>query len=298
MTLKQSAPININVAAQLTNVKNKIPLVHCITNRVTITECANGLLAAGAAPIMSEDAREVEEIVSISNALVLNIGTLMPLQIESMLIAGVKAKRIGIPVIFDPVGAGATRLRDDVSKQIIETVRPDVIRGNISEIRALYGFAGNTKGVDAAATDNVTLENAEETAFIVSELAKKYECIVGATGEIDIISDGKNTCYVGNGHPALCKITGSGCVLSSLAGAYVGAAKKTSEERMNAVIGAFVLSGLAGEYAEAETKKEGGGMGTFHTKYMDALSLIDADDFIQKAKIYVSETSSDKHTDL
>lgn len=290
MTLKLSEDAKLAAIDSLTAVQQKIPLVHCITNRVTITDCANGVLACGAAPIMAEDTREVEDITSISQALVLNIGTLMPLQIEAMLKAGKKAKQIGIPVILDPVGAGATKLRDEVSKQIIDDVKPDIIRGNMSEIRALYGFAGNTKGVEAAASDAVTMDNAEEAAAVVKELAEKFDCVVGATGEVDIISDGKTTYFVANGHPMLCKITGSGCVLSALTGAYAGAAdEKTKENLLNAVLGAFVLSGLTGEYAYAEVDKVGAGTGTFHTKYMDALNLIDADDFKKNARVYVSE---------
>lgn len=290
MTLKLSENAKTIAAESLTNTKQKIPLVHCITNRVTITDCANGVLACGAAPIMAEDLREVEDITSISQALVLNIGTLMPLQIEAMLKAGKKAKQLGIPVILDPVGAGATKLRDEVSKQIIDEVKPDIIRGNMSEIRALYGFAGHTKGVEAAASDAVTLENAAEAAVIVKEMADKFNCVVGATGEVDIISDGKTTYFVANGHPMLCKITGSGCVLSALTGAYAGAApEKTKEKLLEAVVGAFTLSGLAGESAYAEVEKVKAGTGTFHTKYMDALNLIDTDDFRKNAKIYVEE---------
>lgn len=290
MTLKISENANEKAAESLTNVKQKIPLVHCITNRVTITDCANGVLACGAAPIMAEDLREVEDITSISQALVLNIGTLMPLQIEAMLKAGKKAKALGIPVILDPVGAGATKLRDEVSKQIIDEVKPDIIRGNMSEIRALYGFAGHTKGVEAAASDAVTLDNAAEAAVIVKEIADKFGCVVGATGEVDIISDGKTTYFIANGHPMLCKITGSGCVLSALTGAYAGAVpEKTKENLLEAVVGAFVLSGLAGESAYAEAEKAKAGTGTFHTKYMDALNLISAEDFRKNAKIYVEE---------
>jgi len=293
VTLILSKDTPEKVAKLLANVKQKIPLVHCITNRVTMTDCANGLLAAGAAPIMSEDLREVEDIVSISSALVLNIGTLMPLQVESMLAAGKKAKKIGVPIIFDPVGAGATKLRDTVSKQIIEEVQPDIIRGNMSEIRALYGFSGQTKGVEAAATDAVTFENAYEASQLVKEAALKFNCIVGATGEVDIISDGKKTYYVANGHPMLCKITGSGCVLSSLVGGYAGAVGLAEKEKLlDAVVAAFVLSGLAGEMAHdfvENNKVNQVGLGSFHTKYMNALSSIDENDFRTKSKIYVYE---------
>ncbi|WNY26999.1 hydroxyethylthiazole kinase [Methanolapillus ohkumae] len=269
----------------LETLRMKKPLVHCITNRVTITECANGLLASGAAPIMAEDLREVEDIVSISQALVLNIGTLMPLQIEAMLKAGKKAKAIGIPVIFDPVGAGATPLRDSVSKQIIDEIEPDIIRGNMSEIRALYGFLGQTKGVDAAASDFITFENAKEAAGIVKELAVRYGCVVGATGKIDIISDGMNTFFVENGHEMLCKITGSGCVLSCLAGGFAGAVEK--EDYLMATVAAFVLNGMAGEMAYEYVNKTGQGLGTFREKVMDYLYLAGRKEMESGAKIYV-----------
>ncbi|WNY24704.1 hydroxyethylthiazole kinase [Methanolapillus millepedarum] len=271
----------------LETLRLKKPLVHCITNRVTMTECANGLLASGAAPIMAEDVREVENIVSISQALVINIGTLMPLQVEAMIKAGKKAKAIGVPVIFDPVGAGATPLRDSVSKQILEEVKPDIIRGNMSEIRALYGFDGQTKGVEAAASDYVTFENAETAAKTVEELAKRYGCIVGATGKIDIVSDGENTYFIENGHEMLCKITGSGCVLSSLVGGFAGAAKRN--DYLMSTVSAFVLNGLSGEMAFEFVEKTGQGLGTFREKVMDYLYLIGRTEMDAGAKIYVLE---------
>ncbi|MCL2550392.1 MAG: hydroxyethylthiazole kinase [Methanimicrococcus sp.] len=290
MTFHESKYAKNKAMESLIAVKKTVPLVHCITNRVTITDCANGALACGAAPIMSEDLREVEDITAISQALVINIGTLMPLQIEAMLKAGKKAKKLSVPVVFDPVGAGATKLRDEVSKQMIEEVKPDIIRGNMSEIRALYGFAGHTKGVEAAASDAVTMDNAEELSVIVKEMAEKFDCVVAATGEIDILSDGKTVYFVGNGHPMLCKITGSGCVLSVLTGAYAGAAaSKSKDGLLESAVGAFVLSGLAGEYAYAGVEKVKGGTGTFHTEYMNALNMIGTDDFKRNAKIYVFE---------
>ncbi|MDV0447230.1 Hydroxyethylthiazole kinase [Methanosarcinaceae archaeon Ag5] len=271
----------------LETLRLKKPLVHCITNRVTITECANGLLASGAAPIMAEDLREVEDIVSISQALVINIGTLMPLQIEAMLKAGQKAKSLKIPVIFDPVGAGATPLRDAVSKQILDDVKPDIIRGNMSEIRALYGLEGKTKGVEADASDFVTFDNAESAAKIVAGLAERYNCVVGATGKIDIVSDGKNTYFIENGHEMLCKITGSGCVLSSLVGGFAGAADRT--DYLTAVAAAFVLNGMAGEAAYAYVEKTNQGLGTFREKVMDYLYLTGRQEMEAGAKIYVLE---------
>jgi hydroxyethylthiazole kinase len=250
MTFILSKNAQEKTAKLLTKTKQKTPRVHCITNRVTLTDCANGLLAAGAAPIMSEDIHEVEDIVSISNALVLNIGTPLSFQIESMIAAGKKAKTVGVPIIFDPVGAGTTKLRDTISKRIIEEVRPDIIRGNMSEIRALHVFSGSINGVDAFVSDFVTFDNAFEASLLVKETAQKFGCIVGATGEVDIISDGKKTFFVANGHPALCKITGTGCVLSSLVGGYAGAVGMTDKEKLlDATVAAFVLNGLAGEIA-------------------------------------------------
>ena len=273
-------------AAELrSEIIRKHPLVHCITNRVTITDCANALLAVGASPVMSEDLREVEEMASLGQALVLNIGTLFPDQVEAMILAGKQAKKKGIQVIFDPVGAGATKLRNDVSDRILREVSPDIIRGNMSEIRALYGFEGSTKGVDADVADLITMENAEKAAVIVRELAERTHAVVAATGAVDIISDGRKTVFVANGHEMLCMITGSGCMLTVLTAGFAGAAP---DDLLSAVTAAFVLMGISGETAYAETKKEGKGVGTFHTFLIDRLMLTDSAEIAEKAKIYTA----------
>lgn len=272
-----------HLAALRNDVKKKKPLVHCITNRVTMTDCANALLAIGAAPIMSEDRREVEEMVSIVQALVLNIGTLFPEQVESMILAGKKAKSLGIPVVFDPVGAGATALRNEVSARILEEVKPDIIRGNMSEIRALYGFAGATKGVEADISDAVTMDNAEKVSVIVKELARRHRCTVAATGAVDIISDGEEIIYTANGHEMLCRITGSGCMLSALT---AGFAAVSNGDFLNATAAAFALMGVAGEEAQRLCAETETGTGTFHTALMDRLDLTDGNRLKANCRIF------------
>ena len=272
------------IVKTLQKLREEKPLVDCITNRVTINDCANILLAAGGSPIMAEDEREIEEIVAISQGVVMNLGILDQKIISTMLKAGKVAKQRGIPVIFDPVGAGASRLRDALAQMILNEVRPDVIRGNFSEIRSLSGAVIQSRGVDAAAEDAVNEENMQICGKMVQELAKKYRCTVCATGAIDLVSDGEQICYIKNGDPMLCDVTGTGCMCSALTGATCAAG--------GAFIGAMaavVLLGLAGEYAAESCKKNGEGIGTFRIKMMDAIYLIRGKDIMERGAVYGGE---------
>ena len=207
----------------LQNVRDKVPLVHNITNYVTVNDVANILLACGGSPIMSDEPQDVEDITGICGGLNINIGTLNVRSIEGMLGAGRKANELGHPILLDPVGAGASALRTNTAVMLMETLRFDVIRGNISEIKTLAQGSGTTKGVDADVADAVTEENLDEAVTFAKDFAKKAGTIATITGAIDLVSDGE-TCYViRNGRPEMGKITGTGCQLSGMMTAYITA---------------------------------------------------------------------------
>ena len=268
-------------AETLRRLRAEKPLVDCITNRVTINDCANILLAAGGSPIMAEDEREIEDIVRISQGLVLNLGILSQKAVSSMITAGKAAKALGIPVVFDPVGAGASGLRDRLARSILREVQPDVIRGNFSEIKSLSGAAVQSRGVDASAADAVTEENLDACGELVRRLAQQCGCVVCATGAIDVVSDGAQVFYVKNGDPMLCDVTGTGCMCSALTGAACAAGGALA-----GALAAVVLLGLAGEYAAEECRRAGAGIGTFRVKFMDAVYAIRERDVLQRGAVY------------
>ena len=194
----------------LENVRNTVPLVHNITNYVTVNDVANVLLACGGSPIMSDEAEDVEDITSVCGGLNINIGTLHKTSIEGMFRAGRKANELGHPVLLDPVGAGASALRTNTALGLMKELNLSVIRGNISEIKTLALGSGTTKGVDADVADAVTEGNLDEAVAFVKKFAEETGTIIAVTGAIDLVSDGK-TCYViRNGRPEMGKITGTG----------------------------------------------------------------------------------------
>ncbi len=263
------------------NMKQKKPIVECLTNRVTINDCANMLLAMGASPIMAEIECEMTEIVSVSGALVLNLGLLDEPYLAAMRAAAKAAKEQGKPIILDPVGAGASKLRDRVCAEMIELAEPDIIRGNMSEIRALCGGSIESRGVDASSDDEVTDENRDEFGELVKSLAEKTGSVVCATGAIDVIAapDGK-VCYVKNGHEMLCGVTGTGCMCSAMTGAMAAAG-----DPFTAAAAAVVMLGIAGEQAHEYTAENESGIGTFKVKLFDCIYLMSDEDFIKRAKI-------------
>lgn len=192
------------IAEILLELRKKQPLVHHITNYVTVNDCANMTLAIGASPVMADDIGEVEEMVSFASSLVINMGTLNGRTIESMLVAGKKARERGIPIIFDPVGVGATTLRTATAKRIIEEVGPTVIRGNMSEIKILAGLGGEIKGVDSVAGE-------EDRVEVARELSQRLSCVVAITGKQDVVVQGNRICRIDNGRPVLSRVTGTGC---------------------------------------------------------------------------------------
>ena len=228
------------------NVRNTCQLIHNITNYVTVNDCANIVLACGASPIMADDKEEVAEITTICAGLNINIGTLNSRTIDSMLIAGKKANELGHPVVLDPVGAGASKLRTGTAMQILDEVQLTVIRGNISEIKTLASGVGTTKGVDADMTDKVTEENLDEVVAFTKAFAKKTGAVIAITGAIDIVADGEKAYCIYNGHPMMSSITGTGCQLSAMTAAFVTA---NPEYPLEATAAAVSTMGLAGEIA-------------------------------------------------
>lgn len=257
----------------LKNVEKKTPLVHCITNYVTVNDVANMILACKGSPIMADDAAEVEDITSICNALVINIGTLNERTIESMILAGKKANELGHPVILDPVGAGASKLRTETTFRLLKEVKFTVIRGNISEIKTVYAGSGTTKGVDADVADAVTKENLLSTIAFAKELSKRTGAVIAITGAIDIVTDGTMAYSIYNGDKAMAQITGTGCMISGVIGAYVGA---NSNEALQATAAAIAAEGLCGEIGAEKVQKEQSGSSSLRMHIIDAMSRMDA----------------------
>lgn len=230
----------------LENVKSQCPLIHNITNYVTVNDCANIVLACGASPIMADDKEEAAEITTICNGLNINIGTLNSRTIASMVIAGRQANELNHPVVLDPVGAGASKLRTDTAMKLLSEVRFTVIRGNISEIKTLVSGSNNTKGVDANVADKVTEENLNEVVAFAKVFAEKSGAVIAITGEIDIVADQTSAYCIRNGHAMMSSVTGTGCQLSAMTAAYVAA---NPEHPLEAAAAAVCAMGLAGEIA-------------------------------------------------
>ena len=260
-----------------TAVRNNTPLVHNITNYVTVNDVANVILACGASPIMSDEPEDVKDITSICGGLNINIGTLCKRSIESMLIAGKRANELDHVVLLDPVGAGASELRTNTALQIMKEIKLDVIRGNISEIKTLAYGNGTTQGVDADVADAVTEENLEEAVTFVKMFAKKAGCIVAVTGAIDLVSDGDRCFVIRNGRPEMGRITGTGCQLSGIMTAFLVAVQgKEREEKLEAAAAAVASMGLAGEIGWRRMQ-EGDGNSTYRNRIIDAIYNMDAE---------------------
>ncbi|MCI8335981.1 MAG: hydroxyethylthiazole kinase [Peptococcaceae bacterium] len=257
----------------------KKPLIHHLTNYVTVNDCANATLAIGASPIMADDIAEAGDIAAIASALVINIGTLNSRSISSMLEAGKRANAAGVPVVFDPVGAGASALRNTTTQRILSEIKPAVIRGNISEMKFIAGISAKAKGVDAGEAD--ISFSLEDTIAMAKKLSGELQCIVAITGKTDIITDGSKTVLLHNGHPMLSSVTGTGCLTSSLVGSYCGA---TTDYFLAAIAGILTTS-IAGEIAH----KQAGhlGTGSFHIALIDAISKMSPDHFTQYANITI-----------
>lgn len=226
------------LAVALERVRQARPLVHNITNMVVMNDTANILLHIGASPVMAHAREEVEEMVSLAGALVLNIGTLTPDLVESMLVTGKKANQLGVPVILDPVGAGATRLRTESSLKILEAVQVTILRGNSAEIGVLAGYGAKVRGVDA-------VESGGEPGEIARSAARKFGLTTAITGQQDAISNGAKTVLVDNGHAMMGGLTGTGCMSTALTGAFAA----VTADPVTAAAAALVAFGIAGETA-------------------------------------------------
>lgn len=256
----------------LINVRKSEPLIHNITNYVTVNDVANILLACGARPIMADDANEVSDITSICDGLNINIGTLNEKSIKSMIIAGKRSNKLGHCIVFDPVGAGASEFRTNTAIELIDKIKFDVIKGNISEIKNIVFRSNTINGVDANTNDKVTEQNLEDMIELVKNLANKKEVIIVATGAIDLVSDGKKCYVIRNGRPEMSKVTGTGCQLSAIIAAYVAA---NPDNKFEAVATAVCLMGLAGEIAYANMQKKDGNS-TYCNRIIDAVYNIDS----------------------
>lgn len=262
-------------------VRASVPLVHNITNYVTVNDCANALLACGGSPIMSDEPEDVVDIASICGALTLNIGTLNKSSIEAMFLAGARAAELGHPIVLDPVGAGASGLRTRTAAELLDKLPIAVIRGNMSEVKALAGGAATTRGVDVCPDDAVTSENLAESAAFAWDFAQQTGSVVAITGAIDIVAHGDEAYAVSNGSPVMGKITGAGCMLSCICAAY---AAVNQASMLDATVAAVASMGLAGEIAEKRMGSRDGN-GSFRTYLLDALYRMDGEALEAGAKI-------------
>lgn len=255
--------IKLNIKNMLENVKKINPLIHHITNYVTVNDSANITLAIGGSSVMADAPDETEEMVSISSSLVLNMGTLNREKINSMIKAGKKANLLGIPVIFDPVGCGATAFRSEMAELILKNIRLSVIRGNLSEILSLSGEFIETKGVDSSKN---SIDNIDKR---LKKLAKKWNTVLAVTGKVDIVTDGNRIFEIHNGCKEMSNVTGTGCMCTSLIGTVVGANKSNVLE---STVLAILIMGIAGELAWEKYKNMG--LGHFHMGIIDCVGNI------------------------
>lgn len=251
----------------LTQVRQRQPLVHCITNYITANDCANLLLACGASPIMADDPEEAAEITAHADALVLNLGTLHSQTLPAMLASGRQANALGLPVLLDPVGVGASAFRARAAAQLLEQVRFTAIRGNSSEIKVLARGSGLAHGADAAPQDQLTACTLPQTEALAQSLARRTGAVVALTGAADLVTDGQNSWVVRNGHPMMARVTGTGCQLSALTGAFLAA---SPQQASWATVAALCTMGLAGELA-AQRLLPGQGNASYRTAIIDTI---------------------------
>jgi len=272
----------------LSQIKEKNPLTHCITNSVTINDCANAVLAIGGSPFMAEDAEELEEVVTIADALVINIGKLSKEQINSMNVSAKVANETDTPIILDPVGVGVTELRNKTTMDLINNYNMAAIRGNITEIKSIAKLVGvidenNTaKGVDVNIDDIITEENLSANGEITRELAEKLDTTILASGPIDILSDRKTTIAIDNGDDMMPLITGSGCMLSSIVGSCIGGSTP-----LEGSLVAILAMNLAGEKARAKVDEKDEGTRSFRAYLIDYLYKTNAESLINESNIRI-----------
>ncbi|MCR5350258.1 MAG: hydroxyethylthiazole kinase [Acholeplasmatales bacterium] len=260
------------------NIREKCPLIHFITNYVTVNDVANAALAIGASPIMTDEVLDAPDMQNICNALVINPGTLNQNTVKAMIESGKRANKLNHVVVLDPCGAGATPYRNEVINDLIENVKFDCIKGNISEIKALANVSSKTKGVDADVSDNVTRENLQEVIKMAKQLSIKTGAVIAITGPIDLIVDETGAYTTDNGCREMRAITGTGCMTAGLIAASLVA---NPENKLKAVTAAVVMIGLAGEFSKMYAK----GTGTLHIGLIDELSNLNDSKLEAGAKI-------------
>lgn len=269
----------IDFVTGLRAVREQEPLIQCITNFVTVNDCANIILAAGGSPSMSHDSREVEESVQGVQALVCNLGAIE--DVDAMILAGKEANRLGKPVVFDPVAAGRTALRRESTKRILDHVQCAVIRGNGSEIRFLAENQVSGRGVDAEVSDRIGEEQLLDGIKMVSGLAKRLESVIALSGAYDIISDGNRTMVLKNGCETMARVTGSGCMATALIGAFCGVMPQNC---FAAACTAMAVMGVCGELAEEQRIRKKTGNGTFRTDLIDGVFCLTEEQLMEKIR--------------
>jgi hydroxyethylthiazole kinase len=260
----------VNPGESLRRLRERRPLVHQITNYVVMNETANATLALGALPVMAHAREEVEEMVGLAGALVLNIGTLSPPWVEAMVAAGRAANEHGVPVVLDPVGAGATRYRTETARRILDEVDVTVLRGNAGEVATLVGVGAEVRGVESIAAGG-------DGAELARAAASRLGVVASVTGPVDHVSDGSHVVAIANGDPLLASVTGTGCMSSALTGCFLAVA----ETSFAGAAEALVAFGVAGEDAAAAAK----GPGSFHVALYDALAALDPATLDGRAKV-------------
>jgi hydroxyethylthiazole kinase len=259
----------VSAGTSLRQMREQKPLIHQITNYVVMNETANETLALGALPVMAHAIEEVEEMVGSASALVLNIGTLSAHWIEAMIVAGLAANNYGVPVVLDPVGAGATRLRTETAKRILGEIDVAVLRANPGEVAALVGATTEMRGVESIGAG-------ANSPDLARRAAQKFAVVASVTGPVDHVSDGERGAEIFNGHPMLATITGTGCIASAITGCFLAA----SRTYFDAAVEALIALGVAGEDAARDAK----GPGSFHVNLYDALAALDPDTIDARAR--------------
>jgi hydroxyethylthiazole kinase len=252
--------MTIDPGATLAVIRERKPLVHNITNYVVMNETANAVLALGALPVMAHAREEVEEMVGLAGALVLNIGTLEEAWVDAMVAAGAAANARGVPIVLDPVGAGATRYRTETAKRLLDTLDVAVLRGNAGEVATLVGVEAEVRGVESVGARG-------DAAELARQAARTLGVVASVTGAVDHVSDGERSAAISNGHPLLASITGTGCMSTAITGCYLAA----KGDPFEAAVEALVAFGVAGEDAAAQAK----GPGSFHVALYDSLAALD-----------------------
>lgn len=254
-------------------VRDVHPLIQCITNYVTVNDVANAILACGGSPVMADAPEDAADFAAISQGVCLNSGTPSKTSVEAMIEAGKSANKSGGVVLLDPVGAGATTFRTETVKKIMQSVKCDVIRGNVSEIKAIAAGSGNTRGVDASEDDAVTEQNLGEMTEFAKNFAAANNAVVAITGAIDLVADSKRCFVIRNGKAEMSRITGTGCMLSGIATAFAAA---DAENMLEAVATAVCVMGIAGELG-VEAMIKGDGNVTLRNRIIDAVYNMDAE---------------------